>query len=253
MWKVVGQHLFSQHNPLAISRLEPDGKFGVIGARVSSETNQEGSRGEWRRRDNGQDWSPHMSFILKGSQNVQPFSWRVGSNPRRRSKNMVHVCSTMWKLENRPSNSISCRDNALRLLILVMDRFYRGLQGDVFISQLGVAFWRVVLREVYFERPNHIWRALKTSILEHWGESRKGKSKGKPSQAKSKAKQMMNREQGTRVRWKSRATLESRAVSRGRARGAGPASGAHMRGSALPSSLPLWCSLLLSPLLYLRS
>ena len=31
--------------------------------------------------------------------------------------------------------------------------------------QFGVAFWRVVLREVYFEGPNRVWRALKTSIL----------------------------------------------------------------------------------------
>ena len=36
--------------------------------------------------------------------------------------------------------------------------------------QLGVAFWRVVLREVYFERPNHIWSASKTSSLNTgWG------------------------------------------------------------------------------------
>ena len=31
--------------------------------------------------------------------------------------------------------------------------------------QFGVAFWRVFLREVYFEGPNRVWRALKTSIL----------------------------------------------------------------------------------------
>ena len=31
--------------------------------------------------------------------------------------------------------------------------------------QLGVAFWRVVLRELYFEEPNHVWRALKASLL----------------------------------------------------------------------------------------
>ena len=31
--------------------------------------------------------------------------------------------------------------------------------------QFGVTFWRVVLREVYFEEPNCIWRALKGSIL----------------------------------------------------------------------------------------
>ena len=31
--------------------------------------------------------------------------------------------------------------------------------------QFGVVFWTVVLGEVYFEGPNCIWRALKTSIL----------------------------------------------------------------------------------------
>ena len=31
--------------------------------------------------------------------------------------------------------------------------------------QFGIAFWRVVLKEVYSEGPNRIWRALKTSIL----------------------------------------------------------------------------------------
>ena len=31
--------------------------------------------------------------------------------------------------------------------------------------QFGVAYWRVALREEYFEKPNRIWRALKTSIL----------------------------------------------------------------------------------------
>ena len=33
--------------------------------------------------------------------------------------------------------------------------------------QLGVVFWRVVLRELYFEGPNRIWRALKDFNLEH--------------------------------------------------------------------------------------
>ena len=32
--------------------------------------------------------------------------------------------------------------------------------------QFGVAFWRVVLREVYFEGPNCVSRALKTLILD---------------------------------------------------------------------------------------
>ena len=36
--------------------------------------------------------------------------------------------------------------------------------------QFGVAFWRVVWREVYFEGPDRAWRALKTSIVNIvWG------------------------------------------------------------------------------------
>ena len=45
-----------------------------------------------------QDWSPHMSFICKGSQIQQPFGWRVGSNPRRRSKNIEMKYQTRIKL-----------------------------------------------------------------------------------------------------------------------------------------------------------
>ena len=32
---------------------------------------------------------------------------------------MVHVSSTMWRIKNQPSNSTSCSDNVLPLLILV--------------------------------------------------------------------------------------------------------------------------------------
>ena len=39
-------------------------------------------------------------------------------------------------------------------------------------GQFGVAFWRVVLREVYFEGPNRVWRALKTFNIEQWFESK---------------------------------------------------------------------------------
>ena len=33
---------------------------------------------------------------------------------------MVHVSSTMWRIKHQPSNSISCSDNALCLLVLVV-------------------------------------------------------------------------------------------------------------------------------------
>ena len=39
--------------------------------------------------------------------------------------------------------------------------------------QFGGAFWKVVLREAYFEGPNRVWRALKTSILST-GRERRG-------------------------------------------------------------------------------
>ena len=73
----------------------------------------------------------------------QRFSWRVGSNPRHQSKNietkyklivnlcinyMVHVSSTMRRIKNQSSNSTSCNDNALRLLVLVAGMLYWGLQ-----------------------------------------------------------------------------------------------------------------------------
>ena len=104
----------------------------------------------------------------------QCFSWRVES-----SKNIemdtklilslcmnyrVHVFSTMWRIKNQPANSTSCSNNALRLLVVVACRLYWGLQVMSSFS-IWVALWRVVLKEVYFEGPSHICRALKTSIL----------------------------------------------------------------------------------------
>ena len=104
----------------------------------------------------------------------QPLNWRIGSNPRRQSKNiemkykthtnlcmtnMVHILSSMWRIKNRPYNSTSCSDDALHLLVFVACRLYWGLQVTSSFPIRGcVAFWRVVLREVYFEGLNHGWR-----------------------------------------------------------------------------------------------
>ena len=78
---------------------------------------------------------------------------------------MVHDSNTTSRIKNQPSNSISCSDNALRLLVLVTDVLYRGLQVTP-----SFPIWNCVLKGcfekgIYFERPNHVWRALKTSIL----------------------------------------------------------------------------------------
>ena len=49
--------------------------------------------------DNIQDWSPRMSFILKGSQ-ILAFQLKVDSNPRRQSKNIEMNYITHIKLVN---------------------------------------------------------------------------------------------------------------------------------------------------------
>ena len=123
-------------------------------------------------KTNVQDWSPRMSFNLKGSQiSVLQFNWRTGSNPRCRFRNtnwgtklivnlcmnyVVHVSSTMWRIKNQPSNSTSCSDNALHSLVLVAGILYWGLHVMSSFSS-----WRCILkgyfeREVYFEGPNCI-------------------------------------------------------------------------------------------------
>ena len=120
---------------------------------------------------------PSYEFHFWRALKFQPFNWRVGSNPRRQSKNlekeiqnsyynlcmnyMVHVSSTMWKkIKNQPSNSTSCSDNALaRLLVLVV--------GQVSLHfQFGVAFWRVVLKEVYFQMAKSHSKSIEDFNLE---------------------------------------------------------------------------------------
>ena len=86
----------------------------------------------------------------------QRFSWRVGSNPRRQSKNIeiwdtqlisnlcmkytVHVSSTMWRIKNQASNSTSHSGNALRLAVLVAGKLDWGLQVMSSFSSLGLRF-----------------------------------------------------------------------------------------------------------------
>jgi hypothetical protein len=58
----------------------------------------------------------------------------------------------MWSIKNQPSNSMSCSDNALHLLILVAGILYWGLQGTSSFS-----IWDCVLKGC-FER-SIFWRA----------------------------------------------------------------------------------------------
>ena len=65
---------------------------------------------------------------------------------------MAHVSSTMWRIKKQPSNTISCSDNALCLLVLVVGILYWGLQVTSSFS-----IWSCVLKGCY-ERII-FWRA----------------------------------------------------------------------------------------------
>ena len=137
-----------------------------------------------------QDWSPHLSFILKGSwiSALQLKRWFKSKTSIQEYRNantqlilslcmnyMVHVSRTMWRIENQPSNFTSCSDNALRLLVLVAEIVFTA-SSEVFVFKSGLRseglFWERYILKV----PNRVWRVLKTSILniDGWGELRWG-------------------------------------------------------------------------------
>ena len=90
---------------------------------------------------------------------------------------MVCVSSTMWSIKNQPSNSTSCSDSALRLLVLVAGRLYWGLQVKSSFSIWGCVmkgwfergiFWRPKSRSKRIEdfNPEH-WPPLADVLWEH--------------------------------------------------------------------------------------
>ena len=110
-----------------------------------------------------------------------PFSWKVGSNPRRQSKSIEMKYKTHIKLVHElygPCVPVHCEElrinHSTPLLVVSMPYACWFLWWADYIEDFKwrlpfqfwkVAFWRVVLKEVYCEGPNHVWRALKTSIL----------------------------------------------------------------------------------------
>ena len=137
---------------------------------------------------NLQDWSPHMSFILKGShistlQLKDSFKSKTSIQEYRNENTklilnlcmnyVVHVSSTMWRIKNQPSNSTSCSDNALRLLVLVAGKLYWGLQVTSSFSIWGCVlkgcfergiFWRAKLRLKGIEDFN-LWTLLAVHLI----------------------------------------------------------------------------------------
>ena len=70
---------------------------------------------------------------------------------------------------------IQCEESTINHLVVITPYACWFLWRTYYIEdfkwrphfQFGVAFWRVVLGEVYFEGPNCVWRALKDFNLEH--------------------------------------------------------------------------------------
>ena len=109
----------------------------------------------------------------------QPFSWRVGSNPRRPSNNIkmkykTHIKPCAWITWYM--FLVQCEelriDHLTPLPVITTPYACWFLWCADHIKdfkwllhfQFEVAFWKVLLREAYFERPNRIRSASKTSI-----------------------------------------------------------------------------------------
>jgi hypothetical protein len=76
----------------------------------------------------------------------------------------VHVSSTMWKIRSNHLTPLLVVTMPFTCWFLWHVDYIEGFKRRL-PFQFGVAFWRGVLREVCFEGPDHVWRALKTSIL----------------------------------------------------------------------------------------
>jgi hypothetical protein len=115
--------------------------------------------------------APQLKGCCKSKTSIQEYRNEIPNSYKNLCMNciLLHVSITMQKFKNRLSNSTSCSDNALRLLVLVMCKIYWGLQ---------VAFsfwiWGCVLKGC-FER-GMFWRAksrlkgIEDFNLEHWGQ-----------------------------------------------------------------------------------
>ena len=77
---------------------------------------------------------------------------------------MVHVFSAMWRIKNKPLTSFLIVTMLYACCFLWWAYYIEDCKWCLHF-QFGIAFWRVIMREVYFEGPNHVWRALNTSIL----------------------------------------------------------------------------------------
>ena len=69
---------------------------------------------------------------------------------------MVHVSSTMWRIKNQPSNSTSCSDNALSLLVLVVGWLYWELQVTSSFSTWGCVLKGCFARDMFWRAESRL-------------------------------------------------------------------------------------------------
>ena len=126
-----------------------------------------------------------MSFILKGSQILVlqlkgSFESKTSIQEYRNEiRNSYQTCAwTTWYMflvqceESRINHltPLLCIENALySCWFLFRADYIENFKWHLHF-QSGVALWKVVMRDVYFEGPNRIWRALKAPILNMSGD-----------------------------------------------------------------------------------
>jgi hypothetical protein len=118
------------------------------------------------------NFSPSVEGLVQ-NQGVNPRikKWDTKSILNLHMNYIVHLFSTMWRIKNWPSNSISCSDNALRLLVLVVGILCRGLELKSSFSIWGCVskgfFWeRYILKgQIVFEG---YWRLQPCTLHGSW-------------------------------------------------------------------------------------
>ena len=79
----------------------------------------------------------------------------------------VHVSSIMWIIKNQPSNSTSCSDNAIHLLVLVANILYWGLQVTSLFSNWGCVSKGCFGGGIFWRAKSNL-KGIEDFNLEHW-------------------------------------------------------------------------------------
>ena len=127
-------------------------------------------------------WGSHINFHFEGVSNfsasveglvqdVDPWVWKWNKEKLILNlcmNHMVHVFNTMWRIKNQPSNSTSCSDNTLHLLVLAMGRLCWGLQVTSSpFSIEGCVLKGCFERSIFWRAKSHL-KGIEDFNLEHW-------------------------------------------------------------------------------------